>query len=90
MRVAVVADASLKHALPTAEIPRLDADIETHALVLAPAGTVKGWTGFLTAVIERARAQGHQVTVLTDRAVAGAPLGRAHLDGHRWRFELPG
>ncbi len=87
--VAVVADPSLKHALPTSDQPRLDADIEVGAVVLAPAGTLGGFTEFLTNVARRAAASGLRPIVVTDQSVPVA-LGRVRVDAGRWLFDLAG
>ena len=87
--VAVVADPAFKHALPASDQPRLDADIEVGAVVLAPAGTLGGFTEFLTNVARRAAASGLRPVVVTDQSVPVA-LGRARMDGGRWLFDLAG
>jgi hypothetical protein len=87
--VAVIADPALKHALPASDQPRLDADIEVGAVVLAPAGTLGGFTEFLTNVARRAAASGLRPIVVTDQSVPG-PLGRVRVDGGRWLFDLAG
>jgi hypothetical protein len=88
LRVAVVADPALKHSLPAGEQPRLDADIEVGALVMAPAGTIGGFHGFLGRIVTQAAEAGMRAVVVTDRAVPDAALGRVRLDGGRWLFEL--
>jgi hypothetical protein len=88
LRVAVVADPALKHSLPAGEQPRLDADIEVGALVLAPAGTIGGFHGFLGRIVSQATESGLEPVVITDRAVPDAALGKVRLDGGRWLFDL--
>ncbi len=88
VRVAVVADPALKHSLPTSEQPLLDADIEVGAIVLAPAGTIGGFHGFLGQIVNHATEAGLRPVVITDRAVPDAALGKVRLDGGRWLFEL--
>ena len=90
LRVAVVGDAALKHALPAADQVLLDADIEIKALVMAPAGTIGGFQGFLARVVEQAIHAGLDPVVITDRAIPDAPLGKVRLDGGRWMFDLAG
>jgi hypothetical protein len=88
LRVAVVADPALKHSLPPGDQPRLDADIEVGALVMAPAGTIGGFHGFLGRIVTQATEVGLRPVVITDRAVPDADLGKVRLDGGRWLFEL--
>src|SRR5687768_1747679 len=54
LTIAVVGDPSLKHSLAPAEQVRLEADIARGAIVFAPAGTIGGFSRFLTRVVERA------------------------------------
>jgi len=88
--VAVIADPALKHSLTAADRDRLEADIAAGAVVLAPAGTIGGFSGFAAKVVERAAAGGLRPVVVTDQAVPGATLGRARLDGEQWEFDLDG
>ena len=88
--IAVVGDPALKHALSTADQVLLDADIEIGALVMAPAGTIGGFQGFLTRIVEQATAAGLATVVITDRAIPDALLGRVRLDAGRWMFDLAG
>jgi len=90
LRVAVVGDPALKHALSPADQVLLDADIEIGALVMAPAGTIGGFQGFLTRIVEQAASVGLEAVVITDRAIPNAPLGKIRLDGGRWYFDLTG
>jgi hypothetical protein len=88
--VAVVADPSIKWALPAAEQDAFEHDIVTRAVVCAPAGTRDGTHGWLVAVAERARRHAERVLVVTDRAVGGLPIVRlTTADGH-FRFDLDG
>ena len=88
LRVAVVADPALKHQLPVAEQPMLDGDIEVGAIVMAPAGTIGGFHGFLGKIVSQAAEAGLRAVVVTDRAVPDAALGKVRLDSGRWLFEL--
>lgn len=88
--VAVVADPSIKWALPEAEQDAFEKDIVTRAVVCAPAGTRDGTHGWLVAVAERARRHAERVLVVTDRAVGGLPIVRlTRPDGH-FHFDLDG
>ena len=90
LRVSVVADPSLKHALSMADQALLDGDIEIGALAMAPAGTIGGFGGFLQQVVQHAAAAGLRPVVVTDRAVPGAVLGKVHVENGRWLFDLDG
>lgn len=88
--VAVLADASIKWALPPEEQPAFETDIVTRAVVCAPAGTKDGTYGWLLAVVERARRDSDRVLAVTDRALSGVPVVRlTQVDGH-FRFDLDG
>lgn len=88
--VAVLADASIKWALPPEEQPAFETDIVTRAVVCAPAGTKEGTYGWLLAVVERARRDSERVLAVTDRALSGVPVVRlTQVDGH-FRFDLDG
>lgn len=88
--VAVLADASIKWALPPEEQPAFEADIVTRAVVCAPAGTRDGTYGWMLAVVERARRDADRVLAVTDRALSGVPVVRlTQVDGH-FRFDLDG
>lgn len=89
-RVAVVADPSLKHQLPTAEQSDFDADIALGVVVCAPAGTIGGAEGFFTAVAERAERDGAEVILVTDRALPIGKLASLRRDEQRWTFDLAG
>lgn len=88
--VAVVADASIKWALPAEEQPAFEQDIVTRAVVCAPAGTRDGTYGWMLAVVDRARRDAERVLAVTDRALSGVPVVRlTQVDG-RFRFDLEG
>ena len=88
--VAVLADASIKWALPPEEQPAFETDIVTRAVVCAPAGTKDGTYGWILAVVERARRDSERVLAVTDRALSGVPVVRlTQVDGH-FRFDLDG
>lgn len=88
--VAVVADASIKWALPTQEQAAFETDIVTRAVVCAPAGTRDGTYGWMLAVVERARRDADRVLVVTDRALGGVPVVRLSQADGRFRFDLEG
>jgi len=90
VRVAVVADPSIKWALPEAEQDAFERDIVNRDVVCAPAGTSEGTDGWVRAVAARARANGDRVVVVTDRAVAGVPVARLRREGERFCFDLAG
>ena len=88
--VAVVADASIKWALPAAEQPAFEQDIVTRAVVCAPAGTRDGTYGWMQAVVDTARRDAERVLAVTDRALTGVPVVRlTQVEGH-FRFDLEG
>lgn len=88
--VAVVADASIKWALPAEEQAAFEQDIVTRAVVCAPAGTRDGTYGWMLAVVARARRDADRVLAVTDRALTGVPVVRlTQMDGH-FRFDLDG
>jgi hypothetical protein len=88
LAVAVVGDPALKHSLPSAEQERLEAGITTRSIVLAPAGTIGGFSRFLAKVVQQAEAKGMAPVVVTDQSVDGATLGRVRVEADRWAFEL--
>lgn len=88
--VAVVADASIKWALPAEEQPAFEHDIVTRAVVCAPAGTRDGTYGWMLAVVERARRDADRVVAVTDRALTGVPVVRLTQVDRRFRFDLAG
>ncbi len=88
--VAVVADASIKWALPSSEQAAFERDIVTRTVVCAPAGTRDGSYGWMLAVVEKARRDADRVVAITDRALSGVPVVRlTQIDGH-FRFDLDG
>ena len=88
--VAVVADPSIKWALPDDEQDRFESDIVTRAVVCAPAGTRSGGRGWLLAVAERVRRNGQTALAVTDQALAGIRVVRiTSVEGH-FRFDLDG
>lgn len=88
--VAVVADASIKWALPPKEQAAFETDIVTRAVVCAPAGTKEGSYGWMLAVVERARRDHDRVLAVTDRALTGVPVVRlTNVEGH-FSFDLDG
>ena len=88
--IAVVADASIKWALPSQEQAAFEHDIVTRAVVCAPAGTRDGTYGWMLAVVDRARRDAERVLAVTDRALTGVPVVRlTQVDGH-FRFDLDG
>jgi hypothetical protein len=89
-RVAVLADPSLKWALPESEHDDFEVAIVERAVVCAPAGAVEGLDGWVRAVVDKARANGDEVIVVTDRAVGGVPVARLGRDGDRFTFDLDG
>ena len=88
--VAVVADPSIKWALPDNEQDDFERDMVSRAVVCAPAGTKHGTHGWVAAVAARARANGDRVLVVTDRAVGGVPVVRLSREGETFRFDLEG
>jgi hypothetical protein len=90
-RVAVIADPALKWSLVGEEQARFDADIVAHVITCAPAGAVDGTHGFIVAVANRAKDQGHDVLAVSDRALPGVPLARLRCDdAGRWTVEVAG
>lgn len=88
--VAVVADPSIKWALPTGEQEAFESDIVTRRVVCAPAGTRDGTHGWITAVADRVRADGGTPLVVTDRAIPGVPVVRLRNVGGHFAFDLDG
>lgn len=90
VKVAVVADPSIKWALATDEHDEFEQAIIQRAVVCAPAGTSDGTDGWVRAILERARANGERVAIVTDRAVGGVPVARlGHAEGG-FTFDLAG
>jgi hypothetical protein len=88
--VAVVADPSLKWALPDEEQAAFEEDIVGRAVVCAPAGTRDGTNAWLAAVAEAATAHADRVVVVTDRALPAQPIARLSRVGERFSFDLAG
>lgn len=88
VRIAVVADPSIKWALPEAEQDAFEDDIVARTVVCAPAGTRDGADGWVTAIVEQVRANGDRAVLVTDRAVGGVPVARLRRDGDRFAFDL--
>jgi len=88
--VAVVGDPALKHALPKRSQDRLESDIANGSIVLAPAGTLTGFQGFLAEIVRRATAAGLRPVVVTDQLVPGAALGKVRQEEGTWVFDLTG
>ncbi len=88
--VAVVADASIKWALPAEEQEAFERDIVTRTVVCAPAGTRDGTYGWMLAVVARARQEADRVLVVTDRAVGGVEVVRLSTEDGHFRFDLDG
>ncbi|MFM7509632.1 MAG: hypothetical protein ACKO5A_08800 [Actinomycetota bacterium] len=90
VEVAVVADPSLKWALPSVEQQRFEDDIVSRTVVCAPAGTRDGHGAWIAAVAAAAGAGGRRVVVVTDRAVPDLPIARLGRNGDRFNFDLAG
>ncbi|MFP5254874.1 MAG: hypothetical protein ACLGI8_03385 [Acidimicrobiia bacterium] len=90
VRVAVVADPSMKWDLGAAEQKGFDADIVAGAVVCAPAGAFDGTAGFMERAAERARHDGYEVVAFTARAIPGVALGRLRNEEGRWLWDLEG
>ncbi|MCU0267105.1 MAG: hypothetical protein MUF83_00520 [Acidimicrobiales bacterium] len=88
--VAVISDPALKWALPESDRLRMEEDIRTGALLLAPAGCDGGHLGFIARTVDKATTDGWRAVVVTDRAIPGARLARVRRDGTRWVFDLEG
>lgn len=90
VKVAVVADPSIKWALDDSEHDAFEEAIVQRAVVCAPAGTSDGTDGWVAAIVDRARRNGDTVAMVTDRAVSGVPVVRlGHADGG-FTFDLDG
>ena len=90
VKVAVVADPSVKWDLSGAEQAEFEGDIIAGAVVCAPAGALEGTAGFLERAAARASASGLNVVAFTARALPGVALGRLRNDGGRWVWDLDG
>lgn len=88
VKVAVVADPSVKWDLPASEQPTFEADIVAGAVVCAPAGALDGTSGFMQRAAERGTADGYSVVAFTALALSGVALGRLRNDGGRWMWDL--
>jgi hypothetical protein len=88
--VAVIADPSLKWALPAAEQDEIEDDIVARRILFSPAGGVGGHLGFLARVVERAKQVGFAPIVVTDQVIPGVRVGRVRREGTRWVFDLAG
>jgi hypothetical protein len=87
--VAVIADASLKWALPENERELVEVDIVAGDLLFAPAGCEDGHVGFIGKVVEKARASGFKAIAITDQAVPHCPLAKVSKDREgNWVFDL--
>lgn len=88
--LAVIADPSLKWALPAEEQEAIEEDIVSRSLLLSPAGGQGGHLGFIARVVERAEHLDFAPVVLTDQVIPGVQLGRVRREGTRWVFDLEG
>ncbi|MFI5044727.1 MAG: hypothetical protein ACHQDC_08045 [Acidimicrobiales bacterium] len=88
--VAVLADPSIKWALPEAEQPAFEDDIVSRSVVCAPAGTKAGVRGWIEAVAAAVRSDGAEPLIVTDQVIEGVPVVRlSSVEGH-FRFDLEG
>lgn len=90
VHVAVVADPSIKWALPETEQDAFERDIVARDVVCAPAGTSDGSDGWVQAIVSKVRANGDRAVIVTDRAVSGIPVARLRREGDRFCFDLAG
>lgn len=90
VKVAVVADPSLKWDLRGAEQAEFEGDIIAGAVVCAPAGAFDGTAGFLERAATRASSDGFDVVAFTARALPGVALGRLRNDSGQWVWDLDG
>jgi hypothetical protein len=90
VKVAVVADPSIKWDLAGSEQAEFEGDIIAGAVVCAPAGALEGTAGFLERAAQRATAAGLEVVAFTARALPGVALGRLRNEGGRWLWDLDG
>lgn len=90
VKVAVVADPSIKWALDVSEHDAFEDAIVARNIVCAPAGTIDGTDGWVGAILDKARSNGESVVMVTDRAVAGVPVARLGHAGGRFSFDLAG
>lgn len=90
VKVAVVADPSVKWDLKGQEPAEFEGDIIAGAVVCAPAGALEGTAGFLERAAKRATSAGYDVVAFTARALPGVALGQLRNEGGRWLWELDG
>lgn len=90
VRVAVVADPSVKWDLAGQEQAEFEGDIIAGAVVCAPAGALEGTAGFLDRAAASAAKHGYDVVAFTARALPGVALGQLRNDGGRWLWDLGG
>ncbi len=90
VKVAVVADPSVKWDLAGTEQAEFEGDIIAGAVVCAPAGALEGTAGFLERAAARGAAAGLDVVAFTARALPDVALGRLRNDGGRWLWDLDG
>jgi len=90
VKVAVVADPSIKWALADDEQDAFEEAIVDRSVVCAPAGTSNGADGWVAAIVDRARRNGENVVIVTDRAVTGVPVARLGRTGTTFSFDLAG
>lgn len=88
--VAVVGDPALKWALSNDDQVLLDSEINHQRLVLAPAGSRGGHTGFIAEAVRKGSRGGISVVVVTDRAIPECPIARLRREGDRFVFDLAG
>jgi cystathionine beta-lyase family protein involved in aluminum resistance len=88
VKVAVVADPSVKWDLKGQEPAEFEGDIIAGAVVCAPAGALEGTAGFLERAAKRATAAGFDVVAFAARALPGVALGQLRNDGGRWLWDL--
>jgi cystathionine beta-lyase family protein involved in aluminum resistance len=90
VKVAVVADPSVKWDLTGQEPAAFEGDVIAGAVVCAPAGALEGTAGFLERAASRATAAGYDVVAFTARALPGVALGQLRNEGGRWLWDLAG
>ncbi|MEI2699559.1 MAG: hypothetical protein V9E94_14940 [Microthrixaceae bacterium] len=88
--VAIVGDPALKWALSSGDQVLLDDEINHQRLVLAPAGSRGGHTGFIAEAVRKGSRRGVSVVVVTDRAIPECPIARLRREGERFVFDLAG
>jgi hypothetical protein len=90
VKVAVVADPSVKWDLTGGEQAAFEGDIVAGAIVCAPAGALDGTSGFLARSAQRGAADGYHVVAFTALALPDVALGRLRNEGGRWIWDLDG